>query len=328
MRGLRLARVVCITGSTFKGPDGDVGLTGPAECVELAANETRTIEFTASPPQIVDGQVSGTVDVQLVSARSGDEPLTVQVPVSMAMSRPVDTAKATLLAGLFILLAIAVPLLIVYLIGRWVLARFVPRDLRYCVVPVTIHKATGGDYSLRSAGHPMLDIDPTQLRWRQVRANSRELEVAGLRLTTNFKFLRSRSFGSLRIPWLAVDASATAHLQRRAGWVLVSNANPYVLGPGQAPASLRLERNWFLAARVDDVDPDEGFHAELIAFGMGPRFPQAEMSDRTPTVLVNRMVHALRKAARDAPHGQPELQPVGQTAGPTTPPTHHTDDWL
>lgn len=323
---------VCVTSTTFSGPNGTVELAPGAECVDLAANETRTIEFTASPSKIVDGQVTGTVDVQLRSARSGDDPLTVQVPASMGLSRPVDTVKFTLLGILFVLLAICIPLLIVYLIGRWVLAKFVPRDLRYCVVPVTVHKTTGGDYSLRSPGQAALDIDPRELRYRQVSANSREVEAGGLRLTTNFRFLRSRSIGSLRVPWLAVDASATAQLQHASGRVLVSNANPYELGPGRAPANLRLERNWFLAARADDVDPEEGFDAELIAFGMGPGFPHAEMSDRTPTVLVERMVHALRKAARDTRIPSASPQPVGQAAGPTsspqTPPTHNTDDWL
>ena len=144
--------------------------------------------------------------------------------------------------------------------------------------------------------------------------------------------MRSRSLGALRVPWLAVDASATAHLMRPDARVLASNANPYELGPGRAPANLRLERNWFLVARASEVDPQEGFDAQLIAFGMGPGFPHAEMSDRTPTVLVERMVHALRRAARETPSVPASPQPAGQAAGPTstptTPPTNHTDDWL
>jgi hypothetical protein len=198
-------------------------------------------------------------------------------------------------------------------------------------VPVTVHKDSGGDYSLRSPGKTMLDIDPTELRYRAVPANSRVVEVAGLRLSTNFKFMRSRSMGALRVPWLAVDASATAHLMRSDARVLASNANPYELGPGRAPANLRLERSWFLVARSSEVDPEEGFDAELIAFGMGPGFPHAEMSDRTPTVLVERMVHALRRAARETPSPaspQPAGQAAGPTSTPTTPPTNHTDDWL
>ena len=323
---------VCITSTSFSGPSGPLDLSATDKCVKLEANETSTIEFAVAPDEVVDGQVAGTVDVELRSARSGDEPLTVQVPANMGMSRPVDTVKFTLLGILFVLLAISLPLLIVYLIGRWVLAKFVPRDLRYCVVPVTVHKNSGGDYSLRSPGQSMLDIDPTELRWRAVPANSREVEVAGLRLSTNFKFMRSRSLGALRVPWLAVDASATAHLMRPDARVLASNANPYELGPGRAPANLRLERNWFLVARASEVDPEEGFDAQLIAFGMGPGFPHAEMSDRTPTVLVERMVHALRRAARETPSVPASPQPAGQAAGPsstpTTPPTNHTDDWL
>lgn len=318
---------VCIASTSFAGPDGAVDLTSGSQCVDLAASETRTVQFTATPRTIADGQVSGTVDVQLRSARAGDKPLTVQVPASMGLSRPVDTVKFTLLGVLFVLLAVSLPLLIVYLIGRWVLAKFVPRDLRYCVVPVTVHKTAAGEYSLHSSGTAALDIDPTELRWRSVPANSRGVEVAGLRLTTDFKFLRSRSLGAVRVPWLAVDASATAQLQRTTGRVLVSNANPYELGPGRAPANLRLERNWFLTARVEDVDPEEGFDAELIAFGMGPGFPHAEMSDRTPTVLVERMVNALRRAARETPAAAPTPQPVGQATAPT-PMTTHTDDWL
>lgn len=326
---------VCLEQSTFAGPNGDVplvplaGILDDSGCMDLAPDEQRVLPFEARPEIITDGQVSGTIDVRLVSARTTDRPLTVSVPTSLAMSRPIDAVKFSLLLALLVLAAVLLPLLIALLLGKWLLARFADGSVPYVDVPVEVVTDGSDRISLRSFGSASLDIPATEIRVARVNGQPRSVSVEGLVFEARFQFWRRRKVGPLRsLPMPNVDAFAVARLKDGSGRCIASNVDPFALGGNSAPASLRLERNWFLIASAFDVDATKPFPARLVAFGMTSGFPQEEMRQRTPSVQVERVVHALIRAADEA--RTTTVKDMAPVAAPLAGPDSDTQDdgWI
>jgi len=326
---------ICLEQSTFTGPTGEVALEPVAGslnesgCMDLAPNEQRSLSFEARPETIADGQVSGTIDLRLVSARPTDRPLTLSVPTSLAMSRPIDAVKFSLLLALLVLAAVLLPLLIALVLGKWLLARFADGSVPYVDVPVEVVTDGGDRISLRSRGSASLDIPATEIRVARVSGQPRSVSIEGLVFEARFQFWRRRKvgpFGSLPMP--NIDAFAVARLKDGSGRCIASNLDPFALDGDSAPASLRLERNWFLTASAFEVDPAKPFPARLVAFGMTSGFPQEEMRQRTPSVQIERVVHALIRAATEArKRTAKEMAPV---AAPSVGPDSDTQDdgWI
>ncbi len=148
---------------------GQVSLTGPepagaltfdsAEpCVTIAADETvrLTVSVTAEHP--ADGQVVGTLPVELTGV-DGDK-LTVELPVAASMVRPVDEGERWGLVALFVLLALAFAWLTAS-VARRIADRFVlGTDAKAASIPVVVAGGTvrRSDDSGRALADPAEDF--------------------------------------------------------------------------------------------------------------------------------------------------------------------------
>jgi hypothetical protein len=309
---------VCVGAMSFKGPTGPLplapvaGTLDAANCLNLEQDEQRDIEFSTEVTELADGQATGAVSLELRGSQPSDPVVTMQVPAVMSLERPTNPLPATLWVFVLMLVAAAVPIVIVGLLGRRVLAKFTSGDLRYISVPVVVRSNSDGDWSVSTAGVGGLAVDPATVKWQSVPEDARQVTLNGapLEFDANFEFIRTRSLGPIRrFPVLSVRASATAKLTAAGDLVMASNRNPFTHNGRKAPASLRLDECWFLiASRARVVAAQEGgtLEAQLVAIGKGHKFPDPDVSERAVPVLVTRMVEEMRRHIGSHPSETPE----------------------
>lgn len=139
-------------------PEGITGtVNSPADSLEnavvLQRDETGTVPVEFALSDLADGPISGEITVHFAEL-DGSNPSSTTVPVSGAMSVPVDVSTFTLTLIVVLLLALAIPLGILYLMkylsGRIptspkVAAVRVPVELRGSTL---VNRATGREFSL------------------------------------------------------------------------------------------------------------------------------------------------------------------------------------
>ncbi|WP_141538725.1 VWA domain-containing protein [Isoptericola jiangsuensis] len=145
----------------------------PGGCVVIPAGATVSVPVTVTAESVADGSLSGTLPVTVTGANGGEE-ITLEVPVSGSMFRPVDEGKRWLI--LIALLVGAVGLAWATAeTGRRLADRYrLGDDLRYARVQVRID--AGG---VRRRDGDLL-ITPDDFRRAGVPAVTSRFEVAGL----------------------------------------------------------------------------------------------------------------------------------------------------
>ncbi len=132
---------VCFAAPELAGPPdaGAFDLAVP-ECVDVPANETVevAVELTSAHP--ADGVVSGTLPVSLSGVDAAQD-VTLAVPVTAAMVRPVNEAVRWGIIAALLLLALLVPAVVAW-VGRRVSDTYpLGADLRSASVPVDLTSA-------------------------------------------------------------------------------------------------------------------------------------------------------------------------------------------
>lgn len=252
---------VCATSVTLAGPEGqpDVELQPDRECLDLGADEEGSLTFTAPVNAVSDGSMRGEANVTLNGYRPEDAPVTFTVPARLGIERPIDEGVRWGLVLLLLALSIVLPLLIVYLLGRHLLARFTPLSRTVCrviSVPVTV-TYDGEESRLLREGRPIwLTYEDAQRRVPPVPSGAEQWNVPPLKFSTSFEFMglrkpKGRLFRRVKVPVLSLQPSAVASLTST-GQVLTSPRNPFVRGDG-APSGLSPESEWFLVFNVADL---------------------------------------------------------------------------
>lgn len=131
---------VCLLGSSVIVPGNSPApdlVRAEENCVELEADETKTLQLELSPGTSADGIARGEVKLQM-SAADRSEDLTLDVPVRLQMERTVDQGTRWELIAALVLLALLIPALL--LVGsNLLLARFVMTSMsRTAVKPVKV----------------------------------------------------------------------------------------------------------------------------------------------------------------------------------------------
>ena len=141
VKGSSLGRTqVCVKGSSFLVPGGDPDgslISAANKCVSVAKSGTADLELKVTPGTSADGVAIGTVNLALESADG--EHLSLSVPATLDMTRPVDEAKRWEYIAALTLLALLIPLLLLIGSNVLILGRFsVTSGTRVAKVPVTV----------------------------------------------------------------------------------------------------------------------------------------------------------------------------------------------
>jgi hypothetical protein len=151
-----------------------------SECVDLAASENRTVEVALVPEASADGGGSAVLPVVLTSAPSGGVPSTdaeTALELTWAMERPVDQGRRAGLTLLLVALAIAAPLLLLWLTNS-LIARFVKGDYQFSQRSVLV-----GPVGLEVDGPPL--DQPTEYQFGRVdQSGARRIKGLGAGLAT------------------------------------------------------------------------------------------------------------------------------------------------
>ncbi|WP_154794116.1 hypothetical protein [Occultella kanbiaonis] len=130
---------VCFGDGTVTVPEraGTASLVAGEECIELEAGATLDVPVTLTTADQADGRVDGLLPVELHGVDPGD-PITLEVPVTATMVRPVDAATRNWLVAVLVLAALlfAYTALVVTrrIAGRFDLSPFA----RYVAAPITL----------------------------------------------------------------------------------------------------------------------------------------------------------------------------------------------
>lgn len=229
---------------------GDNRITAPAECLDLAADETAAVDVSVTPAVSVDGEGQATLPVTLVNA-DGDE-VSQDVALSWELERPIDqgTRLWVLLAAMIAsLLALVVALV---LVNRW-LARFREGDPRFLTLPAEIDE-DGRVRVLEDVGERRPDY---LLVDRHERRRLHDPSGSGIELRAT-------------APWTLGDPEFLAHAAH--GTRLVP-ADGHVTGEGRTSSvTAGLGAGWLL--QVADADLVQGIEdgptpARLVVHGRG-----------------------------------------------------------
>lgn len=132
---------VCATDISWSGVDDPSRYTTQqtSGCFDLQPGQTRQLDVTVTTSDPTDERVTGTMPLQLSSATGTERDFAV--PVSFTSLRPVNEAVRYGVVAILALLAIALPLLMLYMVNRS-LARFrVLPGSRWVALPVTVSRS-------------------------------------------------------------------------------------------------------------------------------------------------------------------------------------------
>lgn len=229
------ATKACLHGDTkLAGPKsaGTIMVTADARCVEIGAGATRVWTFKVVPDALADGSVTGQLQLDLTGENAGDA-VSVSVPVSSSMTRPVDEPLLWALVAAFIALSLIVPLALLSLANWWI-GRFRLTQLsRAASIPVTVTPA--GIEPRRKDSATLIDADDFH-PVGQGTVRKRAFNTQGVNFAHSF-------------PWPLSDPAAYASASP--GEVVLSGTSPYADASGtRAPVLTALEQCWVLI-----VDP-------------------------------------------------------------------------
>ncbi len=111
----------CISPVALSGPQGqDQVLASPQDaCIDLAAGESGDLSVATDHFTVAaDGTLNGTGQVSLYSVRGEDPQTTVEVPTRLSIGRLVDETTRWLLVLALLLASLAIPLALIYVLGR------------------------------------------------------------------------------------------------------------------------------------------------------------------------------------------------------------------
>lgn len=169
----------CFGVGTVTGPEaaGETTLRADGECVHVPAGESVEVTVTLSAAGRADGLVTGQLPVQLIGVDGGD-PIEIDVPISAAMVRPIDTATRNWLVVALTLAALALAWATAA-IGQRLVGRFAISDFaKIAVVPV---RATAAGLQRRDGSTPLLEIEDFR-NLRAVKGKSFEAGPATFRV--------------------------------------------------------------------------------------------------------------------------------------------------
>ena len=229
------ATKACLHGDTkLAGPKsaGTIMVTANARCVEIGAGATRVWTFKVVPDALADGSVTGQLQLDLTGENAGDT-VSVGVPVSSSMTRPVDEPLLWALVAGFIALSLIVPLALLSLANWWI-GRFRLTELsRAASIPVTVTAA--GIAPRRKDSATLIDADDFH-PVGQGTVRKRAFNTQGV------NFAHS-------LPWPLADPAAYATADR--GEIVASGTGQYTDASGsRAPVLTALEQCWVLV-----IDP-------------------------------------------------------------------------
>lgn len=214
-------------------PDGlgSVGVrsehSSPDTALKLAQGENATLAVDLTIDPLVDGPIVGTLPIMGAKA-DGSGATNYPVTLRGSITVPVNAAKFTIGLIIALILAIGIPLLLLYLI-RYVTARPPRHALRYYEVPATFDQDSS-----------TLQISATDANWL------RRLTLGEQAVTTNYVVtsgnrLRAGST-SLSVVRFLLNPVAAAHMR-------VDNplsASPWGTSKGAAKLPLSVYNSWFI----------------------------------------------------------------------------------
>lgn len=190
------------------------------------------------PDALADGSVTGQLQLDLTGENAGDA-VSVSVPVTSSMTRPVDEPLLWALVAAFIALSLIVPLALLSLANWWI-GRFRLTMLsRVASIPVTVTEA--GIEPRRRDSATLIDAD--------------DFHPVGEGTVVRQGTVRKRAFNTQGVnfahafPWPLSDP--TAYAGASPGEIVLSGTHPYTDPSGsRAPVLTALEQCWVLI-----VDP-------------------------------------------------------------------------
>jgi hypothetical protein len=255
---------VCLRSSTdVQVPQRANGTTPSydARCYNLGVNQRQVVRVAVKPAASADGNASAAIPITLTSSGGTARPVLNaerSLDVVWAMQRTVDQGRRALLLAVVTLLAVLLPLLMLWVINRF-LARFDGGDRRRAVVPVLLD-----DNGPRRADGPPL-IRPDDLRPHFIQSQQRKVELA-----LNVQLRASAPLNPFGGPKFLAVASP--------GNRLVSSIRPHLLEDGHyAPVTPGLGNLWVMSVSEDDLsraaNSDEPVPATItvIVHGWGPK---------------------------------------------------------
>ncbi|WP_059039798.1 vWA domain-containing protein, partial [Gordonia desulfuricans] len=105
------------------------GASSQQNCVQVDEKQTGRLELTFTAPQAVNGTANGTVTVMVAPKDGSAQPLPIEVPFTVALQKPLDTADFAITLVVALVLGPLIPLLLLYL-AKWYTARIPGHALR------------------------------------------------------------------------------------------------------------------------------------------------------------------------------------------------------
>ena len=109
--------------------------TAAGSCYRAGSGDGVTLRLTTA--EAGNGTINGTVPVTIGSKDGNAEPITVQVPFTANLAKPLNTVNFLLVLIAAPLLGIGVPLALLYL-AKWVISKIPSRPLVGAVIPITV----------------------------------------------------------------------------------------------------------------------------------------------------------------------------------------------
>ena len=247
----------CFGTSAVDGPQdaGKVTTSTADPCVEVPAGKTVSVELVLRAEHPADGRLQGTVPVTLTGVDAAQD-ITVDVPITSSMVRPVDEGKRWGLTSIFVLLAAILAYLVAHL-GRSLADRYaLGENAHVASLPVTVG-ATGVE---RRAGTGAVLPDVDDFRRFHGATRVAKFDVAGLRFGRSFSWVN---------PW----APATCSVRAEGGGIVVTNGRLAFANDARASsAPVRLPGTSQFYLVVEDGSPDAStFDARLVLLVDGTR---------------------------------------------------------
>lgn len=230
----------CIDELIVSGPEtaGDVAVTTEETCLEIPADALLEWPVDVVPAQPADGRIEGSITLSM-TAVDGVDTITVEVPFSASMMRPVNEPLRWALVALLVFVGLLVPVLIAWLTNYFngtyrVSSRTVQAQKH---VKVTARGLAPHD------GRSLLNID--DFAGLQVSGNQRRAKIDGM--------VQLRR----RLPWWPFSDVTYEAVSRSSDRMLLSSREPYSRGAHVAPAESNIRGVFFLDVELPSEPADE-----------------------------------------------------------------------
>lgn len=273
-------------------------------CVELGDGQTGSIPVSLNVPNSVNGVVNGTVAVMVSPKGEADRAVSVEVPYTAALEKPLDTRNFILALIVALILGPGIPLLLLYG-SKWYTARIPSRTLKAQQFPISV----SGSSVLRD-GRPFVLTDRDLIEVvRGLESPARRLDVAGITLRT-------------KIGLSPVGAGFV--VAESPGRVGASGSSPSTHGKEPyARLPLAVHNTWFVIH--DSAGPaDQATVVLLVGDDAGPSRRTSLVDDmvrRLPELLSELRSRAAPRPGSPPPSPPPNSDPFGGPSGYGPPPS-------